>query len=138
MVIKIITLYDGSLKTINGNIIGVLENNTSDGTSYVVIPTSQNQNSFNIFKDQFMLKNKEKGTYVFFDENTGFLYDKNLELNTLGIFNIIAEKGYYTISNVNNDQLILFNRNLIKFTNKKNIISNENMFKLDISYELLK
>jgi len=85
-----------------------------------------------------MLKNKEKGTYVFFDENTGFLYDKNLELNTLGIFNIIAEKGYYTISNVNNDQLILFNRNLIKFTNKKNIISNENMFKLDISYELLK
>jgi len=138
MVIKIITLYDGSLKTINGNIIGVLENNTSDGTSYVVIPTSQNQNSFNIFKDQFMLKNKEKGTYVFFDENTGFLYDKNLELNTLGIFNIIAEKGYYTISNVNNDQLILFNRNLIKFTNKKNIISNENMFKLDISYDLLK
>ena len=138
MVIKIITLYDGSLKTINGNIIGVLENNTSDGTSYVVIPTSQNKDSFNIFKDQFMLKNKEKGTYVIFDVNTGFLYDRNLEPNTLGIFNIIAEKGYYTISNVNNDQLILFNRNLVKFTNKKNIISNENMFKLDISYDLLK
>ena len=138
MVIKIITLYDGSLKTINGNIIGVLENNTSDGTSYVVIPTSQNKDNFNIFKDQFMLKNKEKGTYVIFDVNTGFLYDRNLEPNTLGIFNIIAEKGYYTISNVNNDQLILFNRNLVKFTNKKNIISNENMFKLDISYDLLK
>jgi len=138
MVIKIITLYDGSLKTINGNIIGVLENNTSDGTSYVVIPTSQNKDSFNIFKDQFMLKNKEKGTYVIFDVNTGFLYDRNLEPNTLGIFNIIAEKGYYTISNVNNDQLILFNRNLVKFTNKKNIISNENMFKIDISYDLLK
>ena len=138
MVIKIITLYDGSLKTINGNIIGVLENNTSDGTSYIVIPTSQNKDSFNIFKDQFMLKNKEKGTYVIFDVNTGFLYDRNLEPNTLGIFNIIAEKGYYTISNVNNDQLILFNRNLVKFTNKKNIISNENMFKLDISYDLLK
>jgi len=138
MVIKIITLYDGSLKTINGNLIGVLENNTSDGTAYVVIPTSQNKDSFNIFKDQFMLKNKEKGTYVIFDVNTGFLYDINLEPNTLGIFNIIAEKGYYTISNVNNDQLILFNRNLIKFTNKKNIITNENMFKLDISYDLLK
>ena len=138
MVIKIITLYDGSLKTINGNLIGVLENNTSDGTSYVVIPTSQNKDSFNIFKDQFMLKNKKKGTYVIFDVNTGFLYDRNLEPNTLGIFNIIAEKGYYTISNVNNDQLILFNRNLVKFTNKKNIISNENMFKLDISYDLLK
>jgi len=138
MVIKIITLYDGSLKTINGNLIGVLENNTSDGTSYVVIPTSQNKDSFNIFKDQFMLKNKEKGTYVIFDVNTGFLYDRNLEPNTLGVFNIIADKGYYTISNVNNEQLILFNRNLIKFTNKKNIISNENMFKLDISYDLLK
>jgi len=85
-----------------------------------------------------MLKNKEKGTYVIFDVNTGFLYDRNLEPNTLGIFNIIADKGYYTISNVNNEQLILFNRNLVKFTNKKNIISNENMFKLDISYDLLK
>lgn len=138
MVIKIITLYDGSLKTINGNLIGVLENNTSDGTSYVVIPTSQNKDSFNIFKDQFMLKNKEKGTYVIFDVNTGFLYDRNLEPNTLGVFNIIVDKGYYTISNVNNEQLILFNRNLVKFTNKKNIISNENMFKLDISYDLLK
>jgi len=138
MVIKIITLYDGSLKTINGNLIGVLENNTSDGTSYVVIPTSQNKDSFNIFKDQFMLKNKKKGTYVIFDVNTGFLYDRNLEPNTLGVFNIIADKGYYTISNVNNEQLILFNRNLVKFTNKKNIISNENMFKLDISYDLLK
>ena len=138
IIIKIITLYNGSLKTINGNLIGVLETNTSDGTEYNVIPTTQNKDNFNIFKDQFRLKNKEKGTFVIGDTTTGFLYDRDLEPNTLGIFNIIAEKGYYTISNVNNDQLILFNRNLVKFTNKKNIISNENMFKLDISYNLLK
>ena len=120
------------------NLIGVLETNTSDGTSYIVIPTTQNKDNFNIFKDQFRLKNKEKNTFVIGDTTTGFLYDRDLEPNTLGIFNIVADKGYYTISNINNEQLILFNRNLVKFTNKKNIISNENMFKLDLSYNLLK
>jgi len=136
-VIKIITLFDGSLKTVGGNLIGVLENNTNDGTSYIVIPTNQTDNNFDIFKDQFMLQNKNTKTYVIFDENTGFLYDRDLQPNTNGIFNINPENGYYSILNVRNEELVLFNRNLIKFTDSKNVLTNENLFKLDITYELL-
>ena len=136
-IIKIITLSYGSLKTIGDNIIGVIENNINNGTSYIVIPTNQSGNSFNIFKDQFMLKNKEKQTYVVFEEDTGFLYNKDLEPNANSIFRINPENGYYNILNVKNEELILFNKNLIKFTEPKNVLSNENLFKLDITYELL-
>ena len=136
-IIKIITLSYGSLKTIGDNIIGVIENNVNNGTSYIVIPTNQSGNSFNIFKDQFMLKNKEKQTYVIFDEDTGFLYNKDLEPSANSIFRINPTNGYYSILNVRNEELILFNKNLIKFTEPKNVLSNENLFKLDITYELL-
>jgi hypothetical protein len=135
-VIKIITLFDGSLKTVGGNLIGVLENNTNDGTSYIVIPTQSGSN-FDIFKDQFMLQNKDTKTYVIFDEDTGFLYDRDLQPNTNGIFNINPENGYYSILNVRNEELVLFNRNLIKFTDSTNVLTNENLFKLDITYEIL-
>ena len=136
-VIKIITLFDGSLKTVGGNLIGVLENNTTDGTSYIVIPSSQSGENFNIFKDQFMLKNREKKTYIICDEETGFLYDRQFEPTTNSIFNISPENGYYSIVNIRNEKLVLFNRNLIKFTDIKNIVTNENLFKLDITYEIL-
>ena len=136
-VIKIITLFDGSFKTVSGNLIGVLENNANDGTSYIVIPKTQSGINFDIFKDQFMLQNKETKTYVIFDEDTGFLYDRDLQPNSNGIFNIIPENGYYSILNVRNEKLVLFNRNLIKFTNATNVLTNENLFKLDITYELL-
>ena len=33
--------------------------------------------------------------------------------------------------------MILFNRNIIKFTDSKNIVSNENLFKLNITYEII-
>ena len=136
-VIKIITLFDGSLKTVGGNLIGVLENNANDGTSYIVIPTTDTGNNFDIFKDQFMLQNKDTKTYVIFDENTSFLYNRDLQPNTNGIFNIIPTNGYYSILNVRNEQLVLFNKNLIKFTDTTNVLTNENLFKLDITYELL-
>jgi len=138
IVIQIITLFDGSLKTINGNLIGVIKNNTSDGTHYIVIPVSENNgNNFNIFKHQFYLKNKEKGTYIQFDTNTGLLYDKYMTKNTNGIFNINPESGYYTIVNNKNEKMILFDRYIIKFTESKNIITNENLFKLNIIYEII-
>jgi len=136
-VIKIITLFDGSFKTVSGNLIGVLENNANDGTSYIVIPKTQSGINFDIFKDQFMLQNKDTKTYVIFDEDTGFLYDRDLQPNSNSIFNIIPENGYYSILNVRNEKLVLFNRNLIKFTNAGNVLTNENLFKLDITYELL-
>ena len=136
IVIQIITLFDGSLKTIGGNLIGAIENNINDGTYYIVIPTQETGNNFDIFKHQFLLKNKEKGTYVRFDTDTRFLYDKDMEPNTNGIFNINPENGYYSIINNRNEKMILFNKNIIKFTDTKNIVSNENLFKLNITYEI--
>ena len=38
--IKLITLYAGSVKTMSGGIVGVLENNTKDGTTYNLEPTT--------------------------------------------------------------------------------------------------
>ncbi|MEY3120756.1 MAG: hypothetical protein RL548_1113, partial [Bacteroidota bacterium] len=60
MIINIITLFDGSLKTMPGNLIGVLENNKTDGTSYYISPTSNNTSTnknFDILKDQFTYLN---------------------------------------------------------------------------------
>ena len=84
-----------------------------------------------------MLKNREKKTYIICDEDTGFLYDREFEPTTNSIFNINPENGYYSIVNIRNEKLVLFNRNLIKFTDIKNIVTNENLFKLDITYEIL-
>jgi len=137
IVIQIITLFDGSLKTIGGNLIGIIENNTRSGTHYIVIPTKETDNNFNIFKHQFLLKNKQTKTYVRFDSDTGFLYDKDIEPNTNGIFNINPENGYYSIINNRNEKMIVFNRNVIKFTDTKNILTNENLFKLNITYEII-
>ena len=144
-IIKFVTIFDGSIKTMGGNILGVLENNTTDGTAYYVIPMNQtssgdngsNTNNFNIFKNQFILQNKAKKTYVVFDPETLFLYDREKTPNRNGIFNIESLNGYFTIKNTNNDNLIVVNKNLLKFGKEKNIVSNENLFMLDISYELL-
>jgi len=138
-IIKIITIFNGSLKTMGGNIIGALENNTTNGTSYYVIPMNQNSNNnnFNIFKDQFILQNKSKKTYVTYDPDTFFLYDRELQPNRNGTFNIESTNGYYRILNTNNDNLALVDKNIIKFVKEKNIVSNENLFMIDISYELI-
>ena len=133
-VVKIITIYDGSLKTIGGNIIGVVESNTTDGTPYIITPVKEL--NFNIFKDQFSLLNKNTKTYVGYDSTNNFLYDKYLTSDSNTVFSIIPKNGYYTIVNVNAQSLILFDNNLIKFTNKT-IMSNEDLFKLDITYDLL-
>ena len=136
-VLKIITIFDGSLKTMGGNIIGALENNINNGTSYYVISTNPNQsNNFNIFKDQFFLQNTKTKTYVVYDPSTFYLYDREQKPNDNSIFNIELSSGYYKILNVNNDNLTLVNNKIIKFAKEKNIVGNENLFKLDITYEI--
>jgi hypothetical protein len=136
-VLKIITIFDGSLKTMGGNIIGALENNINNGTSYYVISTNPNQsNNFNIFKDQFFLQNTKTKTYVVYDPATFYLYDREQKPNDNSIFNIELSSGYYKILNVNNDNLTLVNNKIIKFAKEKNIVGNENLFKLDITYEI--
>ena len=137
MIVKIITLYNGSLKSMGGNIIGVLESNTTDGSPYIVMPINKTGGNFNIFKNQFMLKNKDTQTYMIFDSSTGFIYDRDVMPSSNGIFNLEPSNGYYKILNVNNQNLILYDRNLIKFVESRDIISNENLFKLDVQYELL-
>ena len=134
-VVKFLTIYDGSFKTMGGNIIGVVENNTRIGTLYYAIPANSTSN-FDIFKDQFVLQNKQTKKYVSFDPNTFFLYDKEISPTTNSIFNIENANGYYKILNINNQNLILQNRKIIKFANEKNITTNANLFKINITYEL--
>jgi hypothetical protein len=143
-VLKIITLFEGSLKTMGGNIIGVLENNISDGTPYYIIPMKESSSSsnaggsnFNIYNgEQFMLQNKDKKTYVVYDPITSFVYDREMKPNLNCIFSIGNVNGYFTILNTNSDNLVLYNNNLLKFIKEKDVQTNENMFQLDISYEL--
>ena len=136
-IIKIITLYNGSFKTMSGNIVGVLEDNIDNGTSYYVIPMNRGGgNNFNLFKDQFVLQNTVNKTYIMYDHTTLFLYDREDNGNNKCVFNINKLNGYYTLSNPNNQNLILFNTNLIKFANSNDIETNENLFKIDITYEL--
>ena len=137
MIVKLITLYDGSLRSMSGNIIGVIETNTTDGTPYIVISTNKTGGNFDIFKHQFMLQNKDTKAYVIYDDFTGFIYDRDSIPNSNGIFNLEPSNGYYKLLNIKNKNLILYDRNLIKFVESNTIISNENLFKIDISYDLL-
>jgi hypothetical protein len=134
-VIKMITLFDGSLISTDSNLIGVLEKNTTDGTSYNVVPVKQSGSNFNIFKDQFYLQNKKTNNYVSYDDATGFLYDKYSNPNQNSIYNIVMSKGSYNILNTKNQKLIVFNKNLIKFGESAS--STDSLFKLNISYVLL-
>ena len=137
MIIKIISLYDGSLKSMSGNIIGVLETNTTDGTPYEVIPTTKYGGNFNLFKDQFQLQSKDTQNYISYDDSTGFIYDRDRLPTSNSIFNLNPSNGYYTIVNVTNKHLILYDRNLVKFVESKDVLSNENLFKIDVTYEIL-
>ena len=138
IIIKIITLNRGSLKsTIGSNLLGVIETNIKDGTPYIVIPTNKTGGKFNIFKNQFRLQNKKTQNYVNFDDTTGFMYDKDNIPQSNGIFNLEPSNGYYKILNITNQNLILYDRHLIKFVNSNDVISNENLFNIDIEYELL-
>ena len=136
-ILKILTLFDGSLKTIGGNIIGIIESNTTDGTPYIVISTKNSGGNFDIFKDQFMLQNKITKTYVICDLNTGLLYDNEFNPSTDGIFSLVPSNGYYTILNTNSQKLILFDKNVVKFVENNAVMSNQSLFKLDLSYEIL-
>uniref|UniRef100_A0A6C0EXW4 phosphoinositide phospholipase C n=1 Tax=viral metagenome TaxID=1070528 RepID=A0A6C0EXW4_9ZZZZ len=142
VILNIITIFNGILKTMGGNIIGALENNTLDGTNYIALPASTNSsgnggNNFNILNDQFILKNKDNKTYVINDTETGFLYDKALQPNPNGIFSLKLNNGYYNILNSSGQEMILFNKNLIKFVDQSAIVSNENLFNINITYEIL-
>ena len=135
---KLITLYDGSVKTMGGAILGVLENNTNDGTRYILEPAFKtiagSGKNFAFNKDQFYMKNPQTNTYVVYDNVTFFLYDKVIAPNSNCIFNLVMSNGFYTLLNNTGQNLILFQNNLLKFVNEDQIVSNENLFKIDLEY----
>ena len=133
--IKLITLYDGSVKTMSGSILGVLENNTTEGTGYILEPVNKVAGkNFIYHKDQFYLKNPKTNTYVVYDDNTYFLYDKPTSPNSNCVFNFTMSNGFYVLINNIGYNLILFNKNLIKFVKPEEVVSNENLFKIDLKY----
>ena len=137
MIVKFITLYDGTLRSMGGNIIGILETNTTDGTPYKIIPKSKSGDKFDLFKNQFMLQNININTYVTYDDQTGFIYDRDVIPSSNSVFNLEPSNGYYKIVNIRNQNLIIYDKNLLKFVESNTIISNENLYKISIDYNLL-
>ena len=121
-----------------GAILGVLENNASDGTGYILEPAFKtiagSGKNFAFNKDQFYMKNPQTNTYVVYDDTTFFLYDKVIAPNSNCIFNLVMSNGFYTLVNNTGQNLILFQNNLLKFVNEDQIVSNENLFKIDLEY----
>jgi hypothetical protein len=136
--LKLITLYDGSMKSMPGGIVGVLENNRTDGTGYILeaafTPVQSGGANFNFLKDQFFMRNAAAGTYLSYDSNTGFLYDRPGKPSTKGIFNIKSSNGFFSLVNSASEELIIYENNLLKFTKQDTISSNENLFKIAVSY----
>ena len=136
--LKLITLYDGSMKSMPGGIVGVLENNNTDGTGYILeaafTPVQSGGANFNFLKDQFFMRNATTGTYISYDSNTGFLYDRPGKPSSKGIFNIKSNNGFFSLVNSASEELILYQNNLLKFAKPDTISSNENLFKIAVSY----
>lgn len=143
--LSLITLYGGSMKTMTGGIVGVLENNTTDGTMYILEPAFSTVASgganFNYLSDQFYLHNAAAtpvsgNGYLSYETSTGFLYDRAGQPSSTGIFNLKYNNGFYSLVNTAGQQLILYENNLLKFVDAANVKSNENMFKINVNYAL--
>ena len=136
--LRLMTLYDGSMKSMTGGIVGILENNTTDGTGYILeaafTPVQSGGANFNYQKDQFFMRNGSSSSYLVYDSNTGFLYDRPGRPSSNGIFNLGIKNGFYTLTNTAGQQLILYENNLLKFVKPEAISSNENLFKITVNY----
>ena len=136
--IKLITLYAGSVKTMGGGIVGVLENNVKDGTMYNLESTTTTLSSnFDYTKHEFYMKNNATNTYLAYDNISYFLYDTARVPTNKSIFTLLMINGYYTLSNNLKYNLIMYDNNLLKFVKTSDILTNENLFKIDINYELM-
>lgn len=135
MQIRLVTLFGGSMKSMSeGSIVGVLENNTTDGTSYIIESGVITNNNFNYLTDEFYLQNANTGKYLSLDPLTGFLNDQSNETSIRLKLHIEPSKGYYQIVNSMGNYLVLLNKNLLKFEKKELIVSNENLFQIDLQY----
>ena len=141
--LKLITLYDGSMKSMTGGVVGILENNTTDGTGYILeaafTPVQSGGANFNFMKDQFFMRSSPTSTptasYLSYDSNTGLLYDRpGGKPGSKGIFNLQSSNGFFSLVNSAQQELILYDNNLLKFVEPGTISSNENLFKVAVSY----
>ncbi len=143
--LKLITLYDGSMKSMPGGIVGILENNINNGTGYILEPAFTQAQSggmnFNYVKDQFYMRNSNTtgsgASYLSYDSDTGFIYDKAGKPGSKGIFNLKFNNGFFSLINSASQELILYQNNLLKFVKPNAITSNENLFKIAISYLII-
>ena len=65
------------------------------------------------------------------------IYSGFIKCTPDGIFSLVPSNGYYTILNTNSQKLILFDKNVVKFVENNAVMSNQSLFKLDLSYEIL-
>lgn len=137
-IIKIITIFNGSVKTMKGDneLIGVIENNIENGTMFYVIPINKNVN-FNIFQDNFNLQNVNTQKYVEYNSANSFLYNNITSPTNNSLFKLEFHNSYYKIINNTGKNLILNNDHInLKFGDASTVILNENLFSIDVSYEL--
>jgi hypothetical protein len=83
------------------------------------------------------MRNASTGTYLSYDSNTGFLYDRPGKPSTKGIFNLKSSNGLFSLVNSASYELILYENNLLKFIKPDAISSNENLFKIAVSYLII-
>ena len=145
IIIKIYTLYEGSVKTMSNNIVGVLENNTADATGYILEPSQSNTDSnsnfnsnsnFDYLKNQFYMKNTSRNTYLSYDPNTNLIYDRAGRPDSTGIFNLELNKGFYSLYNTRNETMCLIDNNILKFLDANTVASNQNLFNIKIEYSI--
>jgi hypothetical protein len=154
MRIKLFTLYNGSMKTMTGGIVGILENNTADGTIYIIetttianpipssrLPISPNSisggaNNFNYLRDPFYIRNPTTNTYLVYDVSTRFIYDKQGRPGSNGIFTLKFNNGFYSLYNSAGEVMIVYQNNILKFIAESEIINNENLFKINVDYSI--
>jgi hypothetical protein len=128
------TINGGSIMT-SGSVVGVLQNNITASTSYIVTPATNNSN-FKITKDAFTLKNKNTGTYLNYDESTKLLYDNIITPNSKSIFTLKDSKGFYNIVNNVGNNLEIVNGIQLIFKDPTTSNNVSNLFKMNISYKL--
>ena len=83
------------------------------------------------------MKNNATNTYLAYDNITYFLYDTTRIPTQKSVFTLLIVNGYYTLSNNINYNLIMYNNNLLKFAKTNDILTNENLFKINVNYELI-
>lgn len=135
MIVTFTTINGGSVMT-TGSIVGVLQNNISASTSYIVTPASNNSN-FKITSDGFTLKNKDTGTYLNYEESTQLLYDNILTPNAKSVFTLKDSKGFYNIINNVGNNLEIINGIQLMFKEPTNSNNVSNLFKMNMSYKVL-